>query len=65
MAGLGTNLVVRRRAGATHRDGGTFPFTATDEETHVYSLARRYDLKVTVRDDDGGTSGLLVTVINI
>ncbi len=44
-------------------DGGTFPFTAADEETHVYSMAGTYDLKVRVTDDDGGTSELLTVMI--
>jgi len=50
---------------STHLNGGTFPFAATDEETHAYAMAGTYDLKVTVSDDDGGTSGMLVTVIII
>ena len=42
-----------RCRGSISFNGGTFPFTATDRETHVYSVAGTYDLKVTVRDDDG------------
>jgi len=34
--------------------GGTFPFTATDTQVHRYSLAGRFDIKLTVSDDDGG-----------
>ncbi len=39
---------------SSYPNGGTFPFTATNEETHAYTMAGTYDLKVTVRDDDGG-----------
>ena len=46
-------------------DGGTFSFTATDTETHVYAMAGTYDLKLTVRDDDGGVRGLFVAAIII
>jgi hypothetical protein len=35
--------------------GGIFPFTTTDSQVHRYSSTGRYDLKLTVRDDDGGT----------
>jgi len=34
--------------------GGIFPYTAIDSETHAYAMAGTYDLKLTVRDDDGG-----------
>ena len=44
-------------------NGGTFPFTATVEETHFYSVAGTYDLKVVVRDDDGGNKELLVVIV--
>ena len=50
---------------STHLNGGTSPFTATDEETHVYAMAGTHDLKVTVRDDGGGSKELTVTTIVI
>jgi hypothetical protein len=33
--------------------GGTFPFTETNSQVHRYSSAGRFDLRLTVRDDDG------------
>jgi PKD repeat protein len=43
---------------------GAFPFTVTDSETHAYQAAGIYELKLIVRDDDGGTPEiLLVNVI--
>jgi len=45
--------------------GGTFPFTATDRQTHVYAMVGTYDLSLIVRDDDGGKSQLLVVVVII
>jgi len=43
--------------------GGTFPFTATDSQVHRYSSAGRFDLKLVVRDDDGGTIEFLVVIM--
>jgi len=43
--------------------GGTFPFTTTDSRKHVYSTAGKYDLKLTVRDDDGDLMELLVVTV--
>jgi len=34
--------------------GGTFPFTTADSQLHAYAVAGTYELKLTVRDDDGG-----------
>ena len=48
---------------SSYTNGGTFPFTATDEETHVYPMAGTYDLKLTVRDDDGGNVEFLVVMM--
>ena len=45
--------------------GGIFPFNVTDTSTHAYAMARTYSLKLTVRDDDGGTGGLFIIVIVI
>jgi len=35
---------------------GTFPFTATDVETNAHAMAGVYDLRLMVREDDGGTT---------
>ena len=43
--------------------GGTFPFTATNVEIHAYSMAGMYDLRLTVRDDDGGVMEFLVMIM--
>ena len=43
--------------------GGTFPFTATASETHSYLMAGTYGLRLTVRDDDGGTCGLTIGIV--
>ena len=43
--------------------GGIFPFTATDSETHAYTMAGAYDLRLIVNDDDGGASMLSILVI--
>ena len=42
--------------------GGIFPFTATDLETHAYLMAGAYDLRLIVRDDDGGTCSLTIRI---
>jgi len=49
---------------STYYSGGTFPFTATDTQAHTYSMAGRYNVKVRVRDDDGGTDELTL-IVNI
>jgi len=43
--------------------GGTFPFTATDSEAHAYPTAGMYELKLIVRDDDGGTTEIPLVVV--
>jgi len=43
--------------------GGTFPFTATDVQTHVYVTAGTYDIRVGASDDDGGTDELIVVIV--
>jgi hypothetical protein len=43
--------------------GGTFPFTAMDSQVHRYSSTGRYDLKLTVRDDDGDECAALVVIV--
>ncbi len=50
---------------STYMNGGTYPFTATDSQVHHYASAGRYDLKLTVRDDDCGVSAPLVVIIII
>jgi len=42
---------------------GTFPFTATDSEAHAYQTAGIFELKLTVRDDDGGTTEIPLVVV--
>ncbi len=48
---------------SSYLNGGTFPFTATDVQSHAYPTAGVYDVKVRVTDDDGGVEELIVTVI--
>jgi hypothetical protein len=43
--------------------GGTFPFAATDSEAHAYQAAGMYELKLIVRDDDGGTTEIPLVVV--
>lgn len=43
--------------------GGIFLFTATDSETHVCAMAGKYDLMLTVRDDDGGMREVMVITV--
>jgi len=43
--------------------GGIFPFTAIDSETHAYTMAGTFDLKLTVRDDDGDVIESLVVIM--
>jgi len=42
---------------------GIFPFTATDSQVHRCSSAGRPDLRLTVRDDDGGESEILIVIM--
>jgi len=39
------------------------PRSPLDVEIHAYSMAGKYDLKLTVRDDDGGASMASILVI--
>jgi hypothetical protein len=43
--------------------GGTYPFAALDAQTHTYTMTEMYDLKLIVRDDDGGANELLTTIV--
>jgi len=43
--------------------GGTFPFAASDSEIHAYQAAGMYELKLIVRDDDGGTTEIPLVVV--
>jgi len=43
--------------------GGTYPFTATDSQTHAYSSAGAYTVTLKVSDDDGGTSEMTFDII--
>ncbi len=45
--------------------GGTFPFTASDSKGHIFTAADTYDVKLTVTDDDGGLTELLIVIILI
>jgi len=45
--------------------GGTFPFAASDSEIHAYQTAGMYELKLIVRDDDGGTTEILLVVVTV
>ena len=47
---------------STHLNDGTFPFAATDEETHVYGVAGTCVLMMTVKDDDGGLCETIVLI---
>ncbi len=50
---------------STYINGGTYPFSVNDSQSHVYSSAGTYNLKVTVTDDDGGASGLIIVIVVI
>jgi PKD repeat protein len=43
--------------------GGANPFTATDVQTHAYSMAGAYYLELTVSDDDGGEVEVVVLLV--
>ena len=43
--------------------GGTFPFGASDTSEHTFGSANTYDVKLTVRDDDGGLSELVILIV--
>jgi len=43
--------------------GGISPFTAADSETHAYLMAGTYELRLTVRDDDGGMTDDMVIIV--
>ena len=42
---------------------GTFPFTCMDEQMHTYDMAGSYSLTMSVNDDDGGTTEIVVILI--
>ncbi len=44
--------------------GGTFPFAATDVEIHAYSMAGMCEIKLRMRDDDGGASEPIVVAFS-
>jgi len=46
----------------TYVCNGTFPFTATDIETHEYISSGEYPLVLMVTDDDGSSSTLAMTI---
>ncbi len=49
----------------SYLNGGTFPFTATDSQSHIYTTPGVYEVRVRVTDDDGGANELfLVMAIN-
>ena len=39
------------------------PTTVTDSETHACAMARMYELKLTVRDDDSGENEVLIVIV--
>jgi hypothetical protein len=43
--------------------GGTFPFTVTDSARHVFPMAGEFDVRLMIRDDDGGSSMIVLIVI--
>jgi hypothetical protein len=42
--------------------GGTFPFTATAEVGHAFANPGTYVVRLTVHDDDGGSSTTSMTI---
>jgi PKD repeat protein len=43
--------------------GGTCPFSATDVKIHTFTKAGNYAVELTVTDDDGGSAGVVVSII--
>jgi len=41
---------------------GVYPFTATDTQSHVYTTPGSYNAKLTVSDDDGGSTTTSITI---
>ncbi len=42
---------------------GIFPFTATDVQTHVYTMAGTYSIVLRVTDDDGGVKEIVIVLV--
>jgi len=51
------------RLNSNQSPGGTFPFTATDACAHEYMMAETWDVRLTVKDDDGGETELVIVMI--
>jgi len=45
--------------------GGIYPVTQFDEQGHIFTTAGNYNVALTVTDDDGGASSVIITVILI
>jgi len=43
--------------------GGTYPFFAADKQGHIFTSSGNYDVLLTVTDDDGGASVVILTII--
>jgi hypothetical protein len=42
--------------------GGTFPFSAADSATHAFMSAGTYNVKLSLSDDDGGATELMMVI---
>jgi hypothetical protein len=47
----------------TKSPDGTFPYVVTDTKTHTYWSPMDHTLRLTVRDDDGGLTEIIITII--
>jgi PKD repeat protein len=45
--------------------GGIYPVTQFDKQGHIFTASGNYDVELTVADDDGGASIVVITVILI